>query len=433
MTLDQRLGKASEDAKQLSTELDVPALAKPKPPALAAAVAAVVIALVAVGIVVVFTPDESNSPVVTKPSTATTTPISTTTTVPESSATLTTPIAAGGVIEWSKVDAPDISVDEIRSADDGFVVELGTHSSPDGLTWESGAFPLPPDAENVLLTDSDTGLLAIGVKANGLGLWRLEDRGWVEFEIVAPETLSLQSPIGSAWRELNVGLLRSGAVITVLARLEGRVVTQALGRVSGDQLLPVEVPWLDMPGVGDHAWILEFDDRWLALAIGHSDTSGQAWESTDAITWRAIEPPPFLTDCPRTDCGVDFTSFFGGQAFPQRDAVVVNPVSTDESFGLWRSEDGSEWIDVTTPAGPAGMRCGGIWAADSIWVYGLICNDRAISPMWISIDGAIWERIDISEIATEVGPCTGCVPAHVAGDTIFIKGDDSLWVGAYRP
>lgn len=365
---------------------------------------------------------------VISPTTVTTAPPTVTTTIPESAPPiLTTPISAGGVIEWSRVDRPP-GIGEIVKAEVGFVDVLGRLSSLDGRTWESGAFALPSNAGNVGLAASDSGLLAIGVKTDGLGVWRLENGTWQELEVVAPEMTSLQSAIGSAWTE-GWGLLRAGEVITVLARYEGSLVTQAVGRVSGDRLLPVEVPWLDVPRVDWEAWILEFEDRFVALAVG---SRRLAWESTDAITWRPIDLPPFFQDCLDPDCGVDFTGFLGGQAFPQREGVLVNPASVDESsFTLWRSEDGFDWIDVAPPT-----PYGGLWAADSFWVYGLTSfNDPfGINPMWVSIDGMTWDQLDISEIAEEVhaDPCY-CIPAEVAGDTIFIHGNDFLWVGTYRP
>lgn len=95
----------------------------------------------------------------------------------------------------------------------------------------------------------------------------------------------------------------------------------------------------------------------------------------------------------------------------------------------WRSTSSQRFTEV-----------GGLWPGESIWVYGLFATgqytDRGgIKDLWISPDGVTWQMVDTAEIRDELSadPCDGCHPVGVVGDTVFIRGNDFIWVGHYTP
>jgi hypothetical protein len=175
---------------------------------------------------------------------------------------------------------------------------------------------------------------------------------------------------------------------------------------------------------------------------------GQAWTSTDGITWEAPDA--------RTS-GLDLGHFrpttsgpeigVGGVAYGPAGFLAFGRAETGDhgqASAVWRSGDGTSWERLTASGGfPPGTRLGTILGADDGYLLGgVIYGDRAPrAAIWRSSDGRTWtlargkETFDIGGyIDTMEDPMAGGVNAFAlypgpAGGTGGSLADGAIAVG----
>jgi len=175
---------------------------------------------------------------------------------------------------------------------------------------------------------------------------------------------------------------------------------------------------------------------------------GQAWTSTDSITWKApdartsgLDLGHFRPTTSGPEIGVD------GVAYGPAGFLAFGRVETGDRgqvSAVWRSTDGMAWERLTAAGGfPPGTRLGTILGADDGYLLGgVIYGDRAPrAAIWRSSDGRTWtlargkETFDIGGyVDTMEDPMAGGVNAFAlypgpAGGTGGAIADGVIAVG----
>ena len=327
--------------------------------------------------------------------------------------------------EWTAAAPPPgpLNLDSIVALDDGIALLSGVTSDGVLLWWQesSGAW------ESQLLEGSPTQLSRAGdrliaYRTRGGALWRRASRGWIQ-------THDLEFPAATRARQA------SGRP-SVLGAADGLLELSLFGDVwslvpDGEPTLVIEDPaWghgVEQPFTSscrppsrsspDVPPLVATDSVMVAMTSSNLDEPFGIWPVCEPVTW---------TSTNGTEWSMATTTLTTGGIY------VYDLAGSDDTLlavggrgigrpGIWSSNDGIEWVDITPPM-PEAVDLYRIEAGPAGWV--ILGRDSLESrPVgWTSVDTTCWEPL----------------PGHVGGgeavvtaDHIFILdrvGSPDLWM-----
>lgn len=338
----------------------------------------------------------------------------------------TTPVVTEQSLSWTVVEAVDaphmlelswvpdvlhagsryfvsLMPDILRAADEP-VVPNELWASDDGLIWELDRMPVEE-------------LVAAGasrLEAQDTAAFQLADR--ILVDPYGRWDPVVRSDDGVTWTVADVEPDSAGGVVWKVDNAEA--------------MTEVRIPWI-VGGFTPTGWIFEFADGYAGLQVtppfGDRSVAQpfEAYHSPDGQNWSRVDAPAFAdAGYDHFDRRVGFAHQHGVALAVLSDADPRDPLQ-DAQFRMWRSDDGITWTNIT----PQQLNGAGVWALEGAWLQGpsFMTGDGA-ATFQLSPDGEQWDQIDVPvEFANFQGE------VRVAGNKIFVFGEDRLLVATYTP
>ena len=149
----------------------------------------------------------------------------------------------------------------------------------------------------------------------------------------------------------------------------------------------------------------------------------QIWRSSDGRSWELIGPAPWSS------------SQESDVVFAERDGVAMIGIwdSGQDVYTTLRSEDGINWAAPSRPLVATGESFSSnaheVYPIESGWVKGGDGTDPDL-PLWVSLDGDIWEEVELPDLPIPTGGGDGDVPT---GNSIIYRFGEAVVVIQIEP